>query len=1551
MSDRTRCFRKLFMLSAIRRDFVYWSFAAMLLLSADLLQAQTYLNATGAPTFLTSAKVEHGFVNLANGNLHLEIPLESYPQRGQVRMTAKMVYDSRIWQVVNTGSSSWQPTNVANSQGGWRFVTTVDSGAVSETLNSSTCNPGQLIQTWQAFIWTDPAGTQRSFPITTTQNQCTGVNTSTGDAYAADSSGFHMYVTAFTSATVVKKDGTQVYPSVKDTNGNFFTVDVNGNVIDTLNRTLVTKSVVGPTTFYDVLNSQGATSRFSSTTTTVNVNTAFGQSGVAEYSGSFGAVQSISLPDGTSYSFGYDSGTTPGFYGQLSSMTLRTGGLVQYQHTNFSDSNGNINRWLTSRTSSGTWSYTPLVLTTCAVGTVGCQQQVTVARPSGDQTVFTFTLNNGDWNTQTQFYNGAVGGGTLLRTITKDYDFSNACVFAGCFGNAYIQVIRDTTIEPVPGGNISKKTEYSYDSIFYGNFAAIKDWYFYASTPPAVPDREKDIVYQTGASYVSKDIHDRATSTTIINSAGTRLSQTLVAYDGSALGSITGITHHDDVNFGTGNTVRGNPTQVQRWVSGTTFLTTTTTYDMTGQLLRVTNPRGHSRIYTYANNFYKDANPPVNPPASFTPAVATNAYVTQIMLNEVTGAGSLHFGYYFNTGKVARDQDMNLSDIFHHYVDPLDRETHTYDRKLINTTRGWTLRAYTSATQTDTYRGITDTTASVSCVSCRHDQDSVDGFGRGINTTLASDPSGATKVDAAFDANDRLQIESNPYRSTSDPTYGVETASFDGLDRATLQTHADSNALHRYFGAAVSGGGGAASQLCAVGTFGLGFPILSVDEAGKKLQKWVNVFGRTIEIDEPDSTNALTVATCYAFDALQNNIQIVEGTQTRTYTYDGISRRTSAIEPETGAINYFYTASDGSICSGADDLCRKTDGRGVTVTNTYDIGTERDRLTGISYSDGTHATTYSYDQASFNGLSITFGGNRRTGMIDASGQTAWSYDPFGHIVIERRTIGTTTENTTYVYNIDGSAASVTYPSGRVITYTYNNAQQVVSVIDTTSSTKYITGAVYTPHGKLSSAVHGLVSGGFAGITESYTYNNRLQTTTHTASSTAGTVVNDAYSHDLGGGMNNGSIAVITNNLDVGRTQTFTYDNLNRLSTAQSQATSGVNCWGNSYGYDRFGNLLAMNVTQCTAPNLNVTVNNNNQIIGMTYDAAGNLTNDGSLTYSWDGENRLKSAAGVNYTWDGTNMRAKKGTSDLYWFAPASCQHQLFGRSTTAGVYNDEFVYFNGQQVGYRDNTAGQVYHYLNDNRGSAKVMASSTGVTKFESDYYPQGAARIITSTKDSLLKFQGKQQDTESGLLSVPHMYNPNLARVLSPVASQVKNRSTLLPQALNKMNATAGRPMATFAAFFPENCQQCQNDCTSEWAVCIGRNFPIFWPACQAALGTCYAKCEVLFGPDCSILPPAPKKPRKPRKPSPGTPATPGAPAPWWPPVPVVFNPPTPSTAPPDDNGDHGPGSGWCPSCPTPELIPRGPGSDEGGGDDGGGSDNPGPFTDAPPTDSMEP
>ena len=44
------------------------------------LCAQNYLGQTGAPTFTTALPVELGFLNAANGNLHLTVPLGSFPQ-------------------------------------------------------------------------------------------------------------------------------------------------------------------------------------------------------------------------------------------------------------------------------------------------------------------------------------------------------------------------------------------------------------------------------------------------------------------------------------------------------------------------------------------------------------------------------------------------------------------------------------------------------------------------------------------------------------------------------------------------------------------------------------------------------------------------------------------------------------------------------------------------------------------------------------------------------------------------------------------------------------------------------------------------------------------------------------------------------------------------------------------------------------------------------------------------------------------------------------------------------------------------------------------------------------------------------------------------------------------------------------------------------------------------------------------------------------------------------------------------------------------------------
>ena len=136
-----------------------------LILCSSLCIAQTYLNSAGSQTFTTALPVELGYVDASTGNLHLEIPLVSYPQRGNLGFSARMVYDSRIWQTAWNGTSQvWQPTNIPSSQGGWRFVTSANVGGAFSSMNGGRrCEDGTIYHPYSAQ-WRDGNGTLRNFP-------------------------------------------------------------------------------------------------------------------------------------------------------------------------------------------------------------------------------------------------------------------------------------------------------------------------------------------------------------------------------------------------------------------------------------------------------------------------------------------------------------------------------------------------------------------------------------------------------------------------------------------------------------------------------------------------------------------------------------------------------------------------------------------------------------------------------------------------------------------------------------------------------------------------------------------------------------------------------------------------------------------------------------------------------------------------------------------------------------------------------------------------------------------------------------------------------------------------------------------------------------------------------------------------------------------------------------------------------------------------------------------------------------------------------------------
>ena len=224
-----------------------------------------------------------------------------------------------------------------------------------------------------------------------------------------------------------------------------------------------------------------------------------------------------------------------------------------------------------------------------------------------------------------------------------------------------------------------------------------------------------------------------------------------------------------------------------------------------------------------------------------------------------------------------------------------------------------------------------------------------------------------------------------------------------------------------------------------------------------------------------------------------------------------------------------------------------------TVSYCYD---ELHRVTGRGYGAqscplSTPVVTYAYDSG-------TNAKGHLVSLTDQAGTAAYGYDILGRLTAETRTLigannAAVSKTISYSYNLDGSVKTLTYPSGKVITYTPDSAGRTLSAVDSGSAINYVTGATYGPDSALTGFVSGN-SGTFAGITNAYSYNKRLQPVNMSATAPSQTVFSIGYDFHVGNGTtgsDNGNVWGITNFKDTTRNQTFTYDALNRLDSRHS----------------------------------------------------------------------------------------------------------------------------------------------------------------------------------------------------------------------------------------------------------------------------------------------------------------------------------------------------------------------------------------------------------------
>jgi RHS repeat-associated protein len=190
---------------------------------------------------------------------------------------------------------------------------------------------------------------------------------------------------------------------------------------------------------------------------------------------------------------------------------------------------------------------------------------------------------------------------------------------------------------------------------------------------------------------------------------------------------------------------------------------------------------------------------------------------------------------------------------------------------------------------------------------------------------------------------------------------------------------------------------------------------------------------------------------------------------------------------------------------------------------------------------------------------------------------------------------------------------------------------------------------------------------------------------------------------------------------------------------------------------------------------------------MSYDAAGDLLNDGLNGYSYDGEGRVATGAGVTYTYDGDGKRVKNSNGKLYWYGAGS---DPLMETDLSGNLQYMYIFFGGQRIARQDSSGNRDYYFA-DHLGTARVVTNASGAVLDDSDFCPFGRqCNIVSSSSGNTYKFTGKERDSESGLDYFGARYDSSqYGRFMTPdpLGGQLAN-----PQSLNRYAYVRNNPMS---------------------------------------------------------------------------------------------------------------------------------------------------------------
>ena len=516
--------------------------------------------------------------------------------------------------------------------------------------------------------------------------------------------------------------------------------------------------------------------------------------------------------------------------------------------------------------------------------------------------------------------------------------------------------------------------------------------------------------------------------------------------------------------------------------------------------------------------------------------------------------------------------------------------------------------------------------------------------------------------------------------------------------------------------------------------------------------------------------------TLFQYDPQSNLVGVTDPKGNTTgYVYDDLGNLLTLNSPDTGVTEYEYDE--------AGNLTFQTDANGRSMYYQYDV---LNRLIRITASDRT-TTAYHYDQdenATGRLISIVrWSGRRWMSRVD------YSYDAFGRITqksqIERFNGTTRIFNTGYGYDAVGRLQSMTYPSGKTVSYQYAQGQLSGVNLD---GQALVGDIQHAPFGGIE-AWHW----GEGSASSSREYDLDGQVASYQLGDASYGLTYDAT----------GNIQIINNNTSENEDNRFQYDALDRLISYDHSSydahTPTMESNIGKFKYDANGNRT-FNKRNGVDSNYYSVDSSSNRLWDIqgtlnrqyTYDDRGNILSDGEMYYRYDAQNRLIMAGVGFYIHNGLGQRVTKysrltGQNHYFVYDEAG---QLIGEYDHQGNAIQEIVYLGNMPVSVITDTS--TYQIHTDHLNTPRVITDGHNNVVWEwKNSDPFGANKANEDPDGNgidfefNLRFAGQYYDEESGL-------HYNYFRTYDPQTGRYTQSDPIgLNGGLNTYGYVAGNPL----------------------------------------------------------------------------------------------------------------------------------------------------------------